>query len=66
MLEIDYREEAFAKLHPTLRMVIILTALLGCMIIDQIRQWLIVPLTDKLWNKITLKYENHKDNSMLP
>lgn len=57
---------AFAEMHPMLRIAIILAALFGCMIIDQIRQWLIVPLTDKLWNKITLKYENHKDNSMLP
>ncbi len=36
------------------------------MIIDQVRQWLIVPLTDLLWNKLTSKYENRKDNSMLP
>ena len=39
---------AFAERELIVRIAIILAALFGCMLIDQVRQWTIVPLTDKL------------------
>ena len=49
-------EGAFAGYPLLLRVTIILVALFGCMAIDQVRQWIVVPLTDKVWNKIIERY----------
>lgn len=64
---------AFAKQGLAIRILIILTALFGCMLIDQVRQWTIVPLTDRIYGvmsegekMIRNEYEKSKDNSMLP
>lgn len=48
---------AFAEYPLLLRIIIILAALFGCMAIDQLRQWTIVPLTDKVWKKLRINDE---------
>lgn len=46
---------AFTEQGLVIRVIIILAALFGCMLVDQMRQWTVVPLTDKLWERMKIE-----------
>lgn len=45
---------AFAEKGFVVRIAIIFAALFGCMLIDQVRQWVVVPWTDRLWERLKI------------